>query len=61
MAIGDYTAQPFVQQKQIFNQIAKICLERANDRYSGLSPVLTTSGFSAKKFYLYFNNQSGSS
>jgi hypothetical protein len=57
MPIEEYAAQPFVQKKEIFYRIANICLAKTNNKYTGFTPVLTTSGFSAKKLYLYFSDQ----
>nr|GMC77123.1 nudix hydrolase 2-like [Ipomoea batatas]GME11953.1 nudix hydrolase 2-like [Ipomoea batatas] len=53
MSIEEYAAQPFVQEHEIFNSIAKICLARKENAYSGFSALLNTSGFSKKKSYLY--------
>ncbi|KAA8526624.1 hypothetical protein F0562_008173 [Nyssa sinensis] len=58
MQLEEYAAQPFVQTHEQFSYIAKICLaKKDNDYAAGFSAVPTTTGFSAKKSYLYFNNQ----
>ncbi|CAI8597075.1 unnamed protein product [Vicia faba] len=55
MPVEDYAAQPFVQENELFDFIAKICLSKLNDNYTGFSNVPTTTS-SGKKTYLYLNN-----
>ncbi|CAK9167197.1 unnamed protein product [Ilex paraguariensis] len=57
MLAEDYAAQPFVQNHMQFNSIAKLCLAKKDNHYTGFSAVPTTTGFSAKKSYLYSNIQ----
>lgn len=57
MPIDEYTAQPFVQQHELFKYIISICLAKKEDEYSGFSPVLTKSSFSAQQSFLYLNSQ----
>ncbi|RDX66473.1 Nudix hydrolase 2, partial [Mucuna pruriens] len=56
MPVEDYAAQPFVQENELFDFIAKICRSKLNSNYTGFSNVLTSTS-SGKKTYLYFNNQ----
>lgn len=55
MPVEDYAAQPFVQENELFNFIAKICLSKLNGNYTGFSNVSTTTS-SGKKTYLYLNS-----
>ncbi|CAI8599204.1 unnamed protein product [Vicia faba] len=55
MPVEDYAAQPFVQENELFDFIAKICLSKLNDNYTSFSNVPTTTS-SGKKTYLYLNN-----
>uniref|UniRef100_A0A5B6ZLP9 Putative nudix hydrolase 2-like n=1 Tax=Davidia involucrata TaxID=16924 RepID=A0A5B6ZLP9_DAVIN len=57
MPIEEYAAQPFVQKHDQFSYVAKICLAKKDNHYAGFSAVPTTTGFSAKKSYLYFKKQ----
>lgn len=57
MPLEEYAAQTFVQKNESFNLISKICLAKENDQYTGFSPLRTTTAFSAKEIYLYFNHQ----
>ncbi|KAJ8564430.1 hypothetical protein K7X08_000890 [Anisodus acutangulus] len=57
MPMEEYAAQPFVKNHEMFNKIAEICLAKKDNKYSGFSKVLMTSGFSAKRSYLYFNRK----
>ncbi|XP_060213829.1 nudix hydrolase 2-like isoform X1 [Lycium barbarum] len=57
MPMEEYAAQPFVKKHEMFNKIAEICLAKKDNKYSGFSNVLMTSGFSAKRSYLYFNQK----
>ncbi|XP_019198486.1 PREDICTED: nudix hydrolase 2-like [Ipomoea nil] len=55
MGIDEYAAQPFVQKRDLFKNIAQICLAKKDKKYTGFSAVPTTTGFSAKNTYLYCN------
>ncbi|GFZ12359.1 MutT/nudix family protein [Actinidia rufa] len=55
MPFEDYAAQPFVQKHEQFSYIARICLEKKNNKYTGFCAVPTTTAFSSKKNYLYVN------
>ena len=57
MLVEEYAAQPFVQKHKFFDYVAKICLAKNDTDYTGFSAVSTTTDFSGKKSYLYFNNQ----
>ncbi|KAK6919207.1 NUDIX hydrolase domain [Dillenia turbinata] len=57
MPIEEYAAQPFVREHELFDYVAKICLAKKDREYAGFSSVPTTTGFSSKKSYLYFNNR----
>ncbi|PSR96466.1 Nudix hydrolase [Actinidia chinensis var. chinensis] len=52
MPLEDYAAQPFVQKHEQFSYIARICLEKKNNNYTGFCAVHTTTAFSSKKNYL---------
>ncbi|KAK2986459.1 hypothetical protein RJ640_011897 [Escallonia rubra] len=56
MPIEEYAAQPFVQKHSGFSYIARICLAKKDNRYTGISAVPTSGGFSAKTSFLYFND-----
>ncbi|THF95386.1 hypothetical protein TEA_003314 [Camellia sinensis var. sinensis] len=56
MPIEEYAAQPFNQKREQFNKIANICLEKKKNNYTGFSATPSTTAFSSKKNYLYFNN-----
>lgn len=57
MPLEEYAAQPFIQKHELFNNIAKACLEKKKDNYTGFSAVHATTGFSSKKSYLYINKK----
>lgn len=57
MPLEEYAAQPFIQKHEQFNYIAKACLEKKKGNYAGFSAVPTTTAFSRKQNYLYFNNK----
>ncbi|KAK7258323.1 hypothetical protein RIF29_23896 [Crotalaria pallida] len=59
MPIEDYAAQAFVQDNELFDFIAKICLSKLDGKYTGFSNLLTTTS-RGKKTYLYFNDQDAS-
>ncbi|XP_022969183.1 nudix hydrolase 7-like isoform X2 [Cucurbita maxima] len=52
MPIEEYADQPFVKENSGFDYVAKICLARANDSYTGFSakPAYSASG---KRTYIY--------
>lgn len=55
MPVEDYAAQPFVQENELFDFIAKICLTKLDGNYTGFSSICTSTS-SGKRTYLYFNN-----
>lgn len=57
MPIDEYADQPFVKRNPGFDYVAKICLAKANDSYTGLlaTPTYSPSG---KMTYLYSNRKS---
>ncbi|KAJ1415592.1 NUDIX hydrolase domain [Sesbania bispinosa] len=59
MPVEDYLAQSFVQENELFDFIAKICISKLDGKYIGFSNVLTSTS-SGKKTYLYFNNRDAS-
>ncbi|KAG7022790.1 Nudix hydrolase 2 [Cucurbita argyrosperma subsp. argyrosperma] len=52
MPIDEYADQPFVKKNSGFDYVAKVCLAKANNNYTGLSAIPTYSS-SGKKTYLY--------
>ncbi|KAK7386066.1 hypothetical protein VNO78_32142 [Psophocarpus tetragonolobus] len=59
MPVEDYAAQPFVQENELFDFIAKICFSKLDGNYTGFSNVLTCTS-SGKNTYLYLNKQDAS-
>ncbi|OIT00055.1 PREDICTED: nudix hydrolase 2-like [Nicotiana attenuata] len=55
MAIEEYAAQPKLNKSELSKNIAKICLAKKDNEYTGFSAVITTTGLSAKNCYLYCN------
>lgn len=55
MPYTEYAAQAFVQKHELLKYIAEIGLAKYEGRYAGFTPVPTTSSFSEKQDYLYFN------
>ncbi|XVF75162.1 hypothetical protein PTKIN_Ptkin13bG0165200 [Pterospermum kingtungense] len=55
MPVEEYAAQPFVQKHELSKYIIDICLAKKDRKYSGFSPVPTSSVFSSEKCYMYFN------
>ncbi|MCD7471622.1 hypothetical protein HAX54_012202 [Datura stramonium] len=53
MAIEEYASQVKVNQSELSKIIANICVAKKEKEYSGFSALLTTTGLSAKKCYLY--------
>ncbi|KAK9284978.1 hypothetical protein L1049_024160 [Liquidambar formosana] len=56
MPVEEYAAQPFVQKNEIFNYVAKICLAKTDEDYTGFSKV-TIHKASGKNNDLYFNKR----
>lgn len=52
MPIDEYADQPFVKNNSGFDYVAKVCLAKASDNYTGLSAKPTYSA-SGKMTYLY--------
>lgn len=57
MPVEEYANQPFIKNHTSFDYIAKICIAKKNNKYVGFTPLLTTTATSAKKSYLYCNDQ----
>ncbi|KAK9267823.1 hypothetical protein L1049_010259 [Liquidambar formosana] len=57
MQFEEYASQPFVQKHDLFRYMIDICLTKRDGKYSGFSPVPTTSPFSNEKSYLYLNSR----
>ncbi|XP_059659567.1 nudix hydrolase 2-like [Cornus florida] len=57
MSFEEYAAQPFVLKNASFEYVAKICLAKKDKDYAGFSVMPATTGFSAKKSFLYCNNR----
>ncbi|CAN4084525.1 unnamed protein product [Withania somnifera] len=55
MAIKEYASQPKLNQSELSKIIANICITKKEKQYSGFSALLTTTGLSSKKCYLYCN------
>lgn len=58
MAIEDYVAQPFVQQNELFDFLAKVGLSNLEGKYSGFSTMLTST--SSCKSHVYINTKDSS-
>ncbi|WMV38788.1 hypothetical protein MTR67_032173 [Solanum verrucosum] len=56
MPMEEYASQSKVNQSELSNMIANICVAKKEEQYNGFSALLTTTGHSAKKCYLYSNN-----
>lgn len=56
MAMEEYASQSKVNQSELSKMIANICIAKKEEKYTGFSALITTSGHSAKKCYLYSNN-----
>ncbi|XP_027940769.1 nudix hydrolase 2-like [Vigna unguiculata] len=59
MPIEDYAAQPFVQEHENFDFVAKVCSSKLDGNYTGFSNVLMSTS-SGKKTYLYLSNRDAS-
>ncbi|KAK1439761.1 hypothetical protein QVD17_05581 [Tagetes erecta] len=57
MPVEEYANQPFIKKHKSFDYIAKICIQKKENKYVGFTPLLTTTATSAKKSYLYSNYQ----
>ncbi|XP_010252771.1 PREDICTED: nudix hydrolase 2 [Nelumbo nucifera] len=57
MPIEEYAAQPFVQRHELFKYFSDICLAKIDGAYAGFAPISTTTSFSAKPGYMYFNTR----
>ncbi|WMV38784.1 hypothetical protein MTR67_032169 [Solanum verrucosum] len=56
MPMEEYASQSKVNQSELSKMIANICVAKKEEQYNGFSALLTTTGHSAKKCYLYSNN-----
>ncbi|XVE78302.1 hypothetical protein DITRI_Ditri13aG0133600 [Diplodiscus trichospermus] len=56
MPLNEYAAQPFIQKHDSFSSVAKVCLIKSEEDYSGFSPIPTTTA-SGKIDYSYFNSR----
>ncbi|XP_049386919.1 nudix hydrolase 2-like [Solanum stenotomum] len=56
MPMEEYASQSKVNQSELSKMIANICVAKKEEQYTGFSALLTTTGHSAKKCYLYSNN-----
>ncbi|ONI09699.1 hypothetical protein PRUPE_4G004000 [Prunus persica] len=54
MPFEEYAAQPFVQKYELLSYIHDICKAKMDGKYTGFSPVPSTS-YSVQKSYLYLN------
>ncbi|KAH0969899.1 hypothetical protein GBA52_022055 [Prunus armeniaca] len=54
MPFEEYAAQPFVQRSELLKYIHDICKAKMDEKYTGFSPVPSTS-YSVQKSYLYLN------
>lgn len=54
MPFEEYAAQPFSQKNELLRYIIEMCSAKKNGKYSGLTPVLTSS-FTDQKSYLYLD------
>lgn len=61
MPVEEYAAQPYVQKHKLFDYVAKICIAKKDNKYTGFSALPTATGSSAKKTYLYSHYQVQSS
>ncbi|KAF3644598.1 Nudix hydrolase 5 [Capsicum annuum] len=55
MEIEEYASQPKLNQSELSKIIANICVAKTKEKYTGFSALLTTTGLSGKKCYLYSN------
>lgn len=57
MPLEEYVAQPFIQDHEVMRNITDLYKAKLDGAYSGFSPMLTQSGFSEAKSYLYLNEK----
>ncbi|KAE8686662.1 Nudix hydrolase 2 [Hibiscus syriacus] len=57
MPFKEYASQPFVQKHELLKYSVDICLAKKDGKYSGFSPVPTSSAFSDENNYMYFNTR----
>ena len=57
MPVEEYANQPFVKNKKSFEYIAKICLEKKDNKYVGFTALSTKSATSVTSSYLYSYHQ----
>ncbi|KAJ4704105.1 Nudix hydrolase [Melia azedarach] len=55
MPLEEYAAQPYVQKQELLKYIVDVCSAKVDSSYCGFSPVPTTSTFSDRKHFFYFN------
>ncbi|XP_061339774.1 nudix hydrolase 2-like isoform X1 [Gastrolobium bilobum] len=55
MPFDEYAAQPIMEKYELLKYVNDIYLAKIDGRYSGFTPVSTTSNFSEGKSYLYLN------
>nr|XP_043622374.1 nudix hydrolase 10-like [Erigeron canadensis] len=53
MSVEEYASQPFIVKHKSFDYIAKICMEKIDNKYVGFSALPTATATSTKKSYLY--------
>lgn len=61
MPFEEYAAQPFVKKHELLKYLVDICLAKKEGKYTGFTPVPTTSTFSQEKNFLYLNGRDLSS
>lgn len=57
MPVEEYANQPFVKKRKSFEYIAKICIEKKDNKYAGFTALSTASATSATSSYLYSHHQ----
>ncbi|CAI9294900.1 unnamed protein product [Lactuca saligna] len=57
MPIEEYANQPFVKNRKSFEYVAKICIERKDNKYVGFNAISTATATSLKNSYLYSHHQ----
>lgn len=61
MPFEEYVAQPFVKKHELLEYLVNICVAKKERKYTGFTPVPTTSTFSQEKNFLYLNGRDLSS
>ncbi|KAL1805328.1 nudix hydrolase 2 [Daucus carota subsp. sativus] len=61
MPFEEYAAQPYVEKHELLKYLVDICLAKKERKYTGFTPVPTTSTFSSEKHFLYLNGRDLSS